>query len=394
LSGSNRLIYIDIQVDTVGIYMSQSAIGVAVVGTGFGQKIHIPGFQLHHRTEVVAVYHRDRQKGEAIAQAHQIPRACQTLEELVALPEVQAVSISTPPFLHYDMAKTVLQAGKHLLLEKPTALNQTEAAELYHLAAQRGAIAMLDFEFRFVPAWQRLAELLAAGYVGQKRLVKVDWLVSSRADGTKPWNWYARKDQGGGALGAIGSHCFDYLAWLFGPARRLCGRLSTTIPMRVDPATGTAKTVDADDTCCILLELADGTPVQVALSAVTYQGRGHWLEVYGDRGTLVLGSDNQSDYVHGFQLKGSQNGEPLQLLEIPDRLAFPQTYSDGRLAPFVRVVDRWVEGIDAQRDAQRNLTPSLREGFYSQLLMDLTHQSHVSNSWVDVPDWEVLLRSS
>jgi predicted dehydrogenase len=370
--------------------MADSSIGVGVVGTGFGQKIHIPGLQIHHRTEVVAVHHRDGEKGRTIAQAHGIPRACQTVEELVALPEVQAVALSTPPFLHYEMAKVVLQAGKHLLLEKPTTLNVGEAVELYRLARGTGAMVTLDFEFRCVPAWQRLAELVAAGYVGQKRLIKVDWLVSGRADGGKPWNWYARQDQGGGALGAIGSHCFDYLSWLFAPVKRLSGRLSTTIPTRVDPIDGQTKPVDSDDTCGLLLELMDGTPCQVGLSTVTYQGRGHWVEVYGDRGTLILGSDNQSDYVHGFRLMGSQNGEPLHALEIPERLAFPQTYPDGRLAPFVRVVDRWVEGIDGGQW----VTPSLREGVYAQLLMDLTRQSDEANAWVEVPDLNSFLKAS
>lgn len=367
--------------------MTQSTIGVAVVGTGFGQKIHLPGLQIHHRTEVVAIYHRDRQKAEAIASEHQIPHACQSLDEVLALPDVQAVSISTPPFLHYEMGKAVLQAGKHLLLEKPTTLNAQEAIELYHLAQEQGVSAILDFEFRFIPAWQRFAELLAEGYVGEKRLIKIDWLASSRADASRPWNWYAQKDKGGGALGAIGSHLFDYIPWLFAPVQRLCGRLSTTILERPDPLTGTMKPVDADDTCTLLMELTDGTPCQAALSAVTFQGRGHWVEVYGDRGTLVLGSDNQKDYVHGFRLWGSQAGEPLAELEIPARLEFPQTYADGRLAPFVRVVDRWVQSIDQGK----SLAPSLQEGVYSQLLMDLTHQSSETGSWVTVPGLEAVL---
>lgn len=369
--------------------MTDSPIGVAIVGTGFGQKIHLPGFQIHHATEVVAVYHRDLAKAQTIAAAHQIPQACQSLEELLSLPQVEAVSISTPPFLHYDMAKAVLQAGKHLLLEKPITLNVAEAVELYHLAETQGVRAMVDFEFRFVPAWQRFAELLSEGYVGQKRLVKVDWLVSSRADATRPWNWYARQEQGGGALGAIGSHLFDYIAWLFAPVKQLCGRLSTTIPTRPDPATGEMKPVDADDTCILMMELTDGTPCQANLSAVTYQGRGHWVEVYGDRGTLVLGSSNQKDYVHGFQLWASQNGEPLAEVDIPEQLQFPKTYADGRLAPFVRVVDRWVQSI-RQGDL---LAPSLREGVYSQLLMDLTHQSNQTSTWVEVPDLETVLRN-
>ena len=361
-------------------------IGIALVGTGFGQKIHLPGLQIHPRTEVVAVYHRDQAKATAIAQQHQIPHACQSLEEVVALPAVDAVSISTPPFLHYEMAKIALKAGKHLLLEKPTTLNLQEALELYELAQAHQAVVTLDFEFRFVPAWQRLAELLAEGYVGQKRLIKVDWLVSSRADAHRAWNWYARKDQGGGALGAIGSHLFDYISWLFGPVRRLSGQLSTAIPTRPDPMTGETKPVDADDTCLLMLELADGTPVQVCLSAVTYQGRGHWLEIYGDQGTLILGSDNQSDYVHGFKLWASQKGAPLSEVAIPERLAFAKTYPDGRLAPFVRVVDRWVESIERQE----MLAPSLREGIYSQQLMDLTQQSAQIRAWVEVSPLEEL----
>jgi len=366
----------------------QRSIGVAVVGTGFGEKIHIPGFQAHPRTQLVTVYHRDLDKAKAIASTHNIPHACDRLEDALALPDVAAVSISTPPFLHYEMAKTVLQAGKHLLLEKPMTLSAVEARELYQLATAKGVVAMMDFEFRFVPAWQLLAEYLAEGYVGQKRLVKIDWLVSSRADAQRPWNWYAQKDKGGGALGAVGSHAFDYISWLFGPVSRLSAQLSTAIPERPDPADGgKLKLVDADDTCLLMLELADGTPCQLCISSVTYQGRGHFIEVYGDRGTLVLGSDNQKDYVHGFHLLAAPAGKTLAAVEIPNRLAFSQTYTDGRLAPFIRVVDQWVQGIDTGK----GMRPSLREGLYSQLLMDLTHQSNETARWVEVPSLEAFL---
>ena len=366
----------------------QRSIGVAVVGTGFGEKIHIPGFQAHPRTQLVTVYHRDLDKAKAIASTHNIPHACDRLEDILALPDVAAVSISTPPFLHYQMAKTVLQAGKHLLLEKPMTLSAVEARELYQLATAKGVVAMMDFEFRFVPAWQLLAEYLAEGYVGQKRLVKIDWLVSSRADAQRPWNWYAQKDKGGGALGAVGSHAFDYISWLFGPVSRLSAQLSTAIPERPDPADGgKLKLVDADDTCLLMLELADGTPCQLCISSVTYQGRGHFIEVYGDRGTLVLGSDNQKDYVHGFHLLAAPAGKTLAAVEIPNRLAFSQTYTDGRLAPFIRVVDQWLQGIDTGK----GMRPSLREGLYSQLLMDLTHQSNETARWVEVPSLEAFL---
>jgi len=365
---------------TVSSKPENPSVGIAIVGTGFGQKVHIPGFKAYPGTHVAAIYHRDQRKAQQLAEQYQIPHACSRIEEIVALPEVEGVSISTPPFLHFEMAKTVLQAGKHLLLEKPMALSVAEAQELYALAEAQGVTAILDFEFRCVPAWLRLQELLAADYVGKKRLIKIDWLVPGRADSARPWNWYARQDRGGGALGALGSHTFDYIHWLFGPIQRLCARLNTAIPTRPDPETGTPMPVDADDTCTVMIELRDGTLCQVCISAVTYQGRGHWVEVYGDRGTLVLGSDNQKDYVHGFKLWAAPAGQPLTLQEIPPRLAFAATYPDGRIAPFIRIVERWVEGIRQGRSP----VPSLKEGVYSQLLMDLAHQSHQTGAWVEV----------
>ena len=358
-------------------------IGVAVVGTGFGQKIHIPGFGHHPRTEVVAVYNRDLNKAKQIADEHKIYYAYSDLNKILSLPEVDAVSISTPPFLHYEMAKQVLEAKKHLLLEKPMAMNAHQVKELYHLAQQQGVVAIADFEFRYVPAWMSLAEHLKDDYVGKKRLIKIDWLVTSRANPKREWNWYSQQEAGGGALGSVASHAFDYIHWLFGSVSRLCGYLNCAIPERPDRNDGDKlKPVDADDTCLIVLELADGTPVQLSISSVTYAGRGHWVEIYGETGTLVLGSSNLKDYVHGFELFAAPAGKSLKKVTVPKKYDFSQVFTDGRLAPFIRVVDRLVAAIDSGRSH----TPSLKEGVYSQLLMDLTHQSHQQQGWVNVPE--------
>jgi predicted dehydrogenase len=355
-------------------------IGVALIGTGFGQKVHLPALQAHDRTLVTAVYHRDLAKAQAIAAAHDIPFASDNLGEVLNHPTVQAVSISTPPFLHYEMAKAAIDAGKHVFLEKPTALNALEAKNLHTLANARHIAITLDFEFRFIPAWQHLQELLQTDYVGNIRYIKIDWLGSSRANPTRAWNWYALKEQGGGTLGSIGSHTFDYIYWLFGEVDRLSARLSTAIHDRPD-AMGDLQPVTSDDVCNITLELANGTPIQVCLSAVTIQGRGHFIEIYGDKGTLVLGNSSQTDYINGFQLLGSQNGSDLGEITIPDRLAFPQVFEDGRIAPIVRVVDQWVNSIDQGTP----IAPALREGVYSQIVMDCCWESHDRGQWVNVP---------
>ncbi|MEO1342178.1 MAG: Gfo/Idh/MocA family oxidoreductase [Cyanobacteria bacterium J06635_13] len=369
---------------------SNNQIGVAVVGTGFGQKIHIPGFQHHPRTELVAVYNRDLTKAKTIADEHKVFYAYDDLDKILSLPEVDAVSVSTPPFLHYEMGKRVLEAKKHLLLEKPMAMNVNQVKELYHLAAAKGVTATADFEFRYIPAWMCLAEHLADDYVGKKRLIKIDWLVTSRANPKRDWNWYSRQESGGGALGSIASHSFDYINWLFGSVSKLSGYLNCAIPERPDHNDGgTMKPVDADDTCLIMMELADGTPLQLSISSVTYGGRGHWVEIYGEKGTLVLGSSNLKDYVHGFELFAAPAGKSLKKVSIPKKYDFNQVFTDGRLAPFIRVVDRFVTSIDSAK----SLVPSLREGVYSQLLMDLTHQSHQQKAWVNVPNLDNFLAS-
>ncbi len=356
-------------------------IGVAVIGTGFGQKVHIPGLQAHHQTEVVAVWNRDRAKAQSVADDCGVPFASNSLSEILAQETVQAVTLATPPFAHYEMAKKIIQAGKHLLLEKPVTLSVDEAEALQKMAEDKGVMVVPDFEFRFIPEWQHFAELLNRGAMGKKRLIKIDWLASSRANSQRAWNWYAQKDLGGGALGSIGSHTFDYVNWLFGPAQSLSATLSTSITQRPDPKTGEMKPVDSDDVCAIALTLADGTLCQITLSAVSYAGRGHWIEVYGDKGTLVIGNSSQTDYVNGFKVSFSEASGETQEMSTPERLKFPKVYSDGRIAPFIRVVDHWTKCIEAGRLS----APGMDEGVYTQLLMDLTHRSHEDKAQVRVP---------
>ena len=211
---------------------ADTVLGVAIVGTGFGQKVHIPAFQAHHQTQLMAVYHRDLAKAKAIAQAHGIPHAASDLTEIVALPTVAGVSISTPPFLHYEMAQTVLKADKHLFLEKPTTLTAAEAKALYTLAQQRGLQATLNFEFRYVPAWMHL-QCHAGGArvpLAQPRLIKIDWLVggTGRPATGLGVGMPVKRSGRGFVRGTSVPIRLTISAWLFGPLKRLCARLITT----------------------------------------------------------------------------------------------------------------------------------------------------------------------
>ena len=350
--------------------MSRPPLRVAVAGLGFGEKVHLPALRDCPATEPVALWHPRHERLEQASRAADLP-GFDDYEALLANASVDAIVIATPPEPRFELARAALEAGKHLLLEKPVALEAAQVEELQRLAIQRRLCVAVDFEYRAVPLFQQLQGLLEQGVLGDPWLVKLDWLMSSRADGSRPWTWYSQRQAGGGVLGALGTHAFDTLHWLVGPTRGLRAQLSTAIGERPLPdGSGRKASVDAEDIALIQLELETRAgrtvPAQMSLASVTRNGRGFWIELYGSDATLILGSGNQSDYVHGFQLWMAPAGEPLRPIEPDPALAFPRTWKDGRVAPVRRLVQWWA---DAAREG-RPMVPGLAEAVQSQICCD------------------------
>ena len=351
-------------------------LGVAIAGLGFGEKVHLPALQACPAAQPVALWHPRQQRLDQACSASGLP-GHSDFDALLAEPSVEAVVIATPPEPRFELARRALLAGKHLMLEKPVGLHASQVEELQRLAMQRSLTVAVDFEYRAVPLFQQLKALLSEGAIGEPVLVKLDWLMGSRANASRPWNWYSQVAAGGGVLGALGTHAFDMLHWLIGPSRSLQAQLSTAIAERpLADGSGQLAAVDAEDIALIQLQLdgpgGQAVPAQVNLSSVTRRGRGCWLEIYGRDGTAVLGSDNQADYVHGFNLWLSRGGEPLRRLEPDPRFAFPRTWEDGRIAPVERLHGWWSEAVRQRRP----MVPGLAEGAASQRCCDLARQGH------------------
>jgi predicted dehydrogenase len=345
------------------------------VGLGFGEKIHLPALQDCPLTEPVALWHHRSERLDQACRSHGLP-GFNDFDALLADPRVEALVIATPPEPRFALAQAAIAAGKHLLLEKPVALEATQIEALQRQALSAGVTVAVDFEYRAVPAFMQLKALLRSNSIGTPWLVKLDWLMGSRADASRPWNWYSQRAAGGGVLGSLGTHAIDTLHWLIGPTRQVTALRSMAIPQRpLSDGSGRLGAVDAEDIALLQLELespqGQRVPAQVSLASVTRPGRGYWIEVYGSEGTLVLGSSNQSDYVHGFQLWQSQAGAPLQEMAPDPQLAFAQTWPDGRLAPVRRLIQWWAEAAQAGRP----MLPGLSEAVLSQRVCDLALQS-------------------
>ena len=348
---------------------------MALVGLGFGEKVHLPALRDCQLTEPVALWHHRPERLEQASASSGLP-GFSSYEALLADPRVDALVIATPPAPRMALAEAAIAAGKHLLLEKPVALETSQIEALQRQALSAGVCVAVDFEYRAVPAFMQLAALLQQNSIGTPWLVKLDWLMGSRADGSRPWNWYSQRAAGGGVLGSLGTHAFDTLHWLMGPARQVSCLRSMAIPHRpLTDSSGRLAAMDAEDIALLQLELesAQGQllPAQVSLASVTRPGRGYWIEVYGSEGTLVLGSSNQSDYVHGFQLWRSSAGGPLEEVAPDPQWAFEHTWPDGRVAPVRRLIGWWAEAAIAGRP----MLPGLSEAVHSQLICDRALQA-------------------
>jgi len=350
-------------------------IRIAIAGLGFGESVHIPASIFNENIDLLGLWHPRKERLREACAKHEL-YAYETWEDLINDPEVEGIIIATPPAPRYELALEAIKAGKHLLLEKPTCLNSDEVMELQRNALTRNLKIAVDFEYRAVPQFMQAKRIIQEKRLDEPYFVKLDWLMSSRANPERPWNWYSDENSGGGVLGALGTHAFDMIHWLIGPTYSLSAINSTSIKERFCPLSKTTKAVTSEDVSISQLQIKsihnNLIPVQVNLSAVTQQSKGFSLELYFNNGTLVLSSENQQDYVHGFGLWFSDNGEVLKNVQPDSDLAFSKIWTDGRIAPVARIQRWWAQSIIDGTP----VIPGLVEGLASQKVADKVKESN------------------
>ena len=357
--------------------MFRTNVRVAIVGTGFGQRVQIPGFRHCEGVEIVAVCSAHREHAQAVAQRFGIPCSYDNYQRMLAEVELDLVSIATPPHLHYPMTMDALDVGVHVLCEKPMAMNLQEAREMLRRAEDAEVLHVIDHESRFHPPRRRIKELVADGYVGQLRHVIVHLVSGGRADPRRPaWSWWSESDKGGGILGALGSHQIDLLRWWFGEIEAVQGTLETFVKERPDPETGRMRSVETDDYAAFVLRFENGGHGLVLLSAVAWHGPGTHFEIYGDEGALILDHDNR--------LWGARRDEPaLQDFSVPEPLEDVADIAPTMWArSFVRLAQALVQAIREGGPVDEAAT--FYDGARCQAVLDAVRTSHRLGEWVEV----------
>jgi len=349
-------------------------IRIAIAGLGFGESVHIPASIFNENIELIGLWHPRPERLNEACSKHNL-NAYEKWEDLINDPKIEGIIIATPPAPRFELALQAVKAGKHLLLEKPIGLNADEVMELQRNALKRNLRIAVDYEYRAVPLFMQAKRIISQEQLDEPYFVKLDWLMSSRANPDRPWNWYSDKDSGGGVLGALGTHAFDIIHWLIGPTHSLSAINSTSIKERICPQSKTTKLVTSEDVSISQLQIKsihnNLIPVQVNLSAVTRQSKGFSLEIYGRNGTLILSSDNQKDYVHGFGLWFSSKGDVLKNIQPDSDISFQKIWTDGRIAPVARIQNWWIQSIKEGTP----VIPGLVEGLSSQKVCDKVKES-------------------
>ncbi len=362
--------------------MNDEKIGVGLIGAGFARTAQAPAFSVCEGAELVAVCSGHFENAQRVAAEFKIEQVCENYEQLLALDEVSLVVISTPPHLHYPITMAALEAGKHVICEKPMAMDAREAREMVECAdARPNQLAIIDHELRFNPTWRRMKELVDDGFLGELYHVNITISAGFRHSAQRPWNWWSQQSAGGGLLGALGSHAIDALQWMFGEIESVCGSVETMVAQRRDAATGEMKPNETDDYCSFLLKFAPredrAAHGPILLSALFASGGKNQLMAVGSKGTLVLDGEETllgaTGHNHQFE-DTSLADRALEISVIPNNIWARSFYHLAR------------EAVQALREDRAEIAhaATFADGLRCQEALDAVRRSHQEQRWIEI----------
>ena len=172
-------------------------VGVAIIGTGFARKVQLPSFAACEYADLVSVASGSLENARSTAEEFGMRHFTDDWRETVSRDDVDLVCITTPPKLHLEMTIFALASGKHVLCEKPMAMNVAEAEEMTAAAKGVPVLALIDHELRFQPGRLKAYQMLREGAIGKVRHAKYNFRAPHRGDPNVAWNWWSDAEQVG-----------------------------------------------------------------------------------------------------------------------------------------------------------------------------------------------------
>jgi predicted dehydrogenase len=376
----------------------------AVIGAGFVGKAHIEALR-RLNIPVLGTLGSSSERSNEAANALGIERGYGSLEELATDEEISSVHVCTPNYVHFEQSSKLLRAGKHVLCEKPLAMDSRESAMLVKLAKEMNRVAAVAHNLRYYPLCQEARALIEAGTIGTPKLVHghflQDWLLFPT-----DWNWRLEANRGGElrAVSDIGTHWMDLTTWLTGQKiMEVCADLATVVPVRRKPR-GRVETfakfeagaydevaITTDDYASVLVHFENDVRGVFTVSQVSAGRKCRlWFEVNGSKGSLAWNAEEPNTLWIGRRDRANE-----AMIKDPGLLspaargyaAYPGGHAEGYPDTFVQLF-RDYYGYIEQGDFKAPRTfPTFSTGHEELLLCEAIEKSARDRAWTLV-EWD------
>ena len=347
---------------------------VGMVGTSWwADGMHLPSLKSHPQADVVSIVGRDQMPARAMAQKYAIPQVFADYREMIASAQLDALVVSVPDDLHYPIVMDALDAGLHVLCEKPLAMDAAQAKAMYERAEAAGVRHMTYFTWRWRPQIHYVHQLIAQGYLGRVLHCQLSQIGGYARKPDYAWRFDGRRANG--VLGDLGSHIFDMSRWFVGDITRVNARLATVVARK---GSGDEPLLAANDLVSLTVEFENGAQGILQVSAVSQLGHELHVALDGTEGSLLL------DYgAGGSTIQGLRAGDTkFQILPLPAA----EWGAANPAEPFEIFLKEsagpraFIDAILAGRPA----TPTFYDGWRAQCVIDAAIESDRAGCWVDV----------
>ncbi|MEI8131952.1 MAG: Gfo/Idh/MocA family oxidoreductase, partial [Leptolinea sp.] len=374
-----------------------------IAGTGFIGPAHLEGLR-RINIPVIGLSEANPELAKEKAAQLGIEKAFGSFEEMLKDPEITTVHLATPNLLHFPHAKAALLAGKHVICEKPLAMNTAESAELVKLAADKKLVNAINFNLRFYPISHHARSMVLAGEIGKVFAIHgsylQDWLLYET-----DWNWRLEPGQGGNlrAVADIGSHWLDLTTFITGlKIEAVMADFQTFLPIRKKPKkaietfTGkllTAsdyedKPISTEDYASILLRYENEAHGVVTVSQLS-AGRKNRLsyEIDGSKAALAFESEHPNELWIGHREKPNElllKDPSLLSTEARSIASYPGGHIEGFPDTFKQLSAKVYEYIRKGDFSAKPDFPTFADGHYELQLCDAIERSAKEDRWVNV----------
>lgn len=378
-------------------------LGTAIVGMGFIGFTHT---EMIHRLgyEVVGVLDEDMARAQEAARRLRVPHTYASYDAVLADPRVSIIHICTPNYLHYEMSKLALKSGKHVICEKPLALDTKQSAELVQLAKDTGLVAVVNYNLRYYPLCHEARAKVRSGEIGDIRLIHggylQDWLFLPT-----DWNWRLESKFSGKlrAVADIGSHWLDTVTWISGlRITSVVADFATYIPKRYKPRkpveTFVSKIVkasdveevevDTEDCATILLRFDNGAMGNVTISQLSAGRKNRfWWEFTGSKASLFWDAEHPNELWIGHREHPNEllfKDPALMHPEARHLSVYPGGHAEGYPDTFFQLYKAVYEYIAAGDLSQPRTFPVFEDGHRQLVLCEAIYRSAHEKRWVEV----------